>query len=62
MPMGQDSIVGTVTHYEPNGQGIESQRGQNFLLLSRVALGPPQPPAHWVLGFLTEGKMTGAWF
>ena len=62
VPTGQDSIVGRVTCYGPDGLGIQSQWGWNFLLLSRLALGPTQPPAHWVLGFFAEGKMTGAWF
>jgi len=39
--MGQNSSVGIVTHY---GAGIESRWGRDFLYLSRLAVGPTQPP------------------
>jgi hypothetical protein len=61
MSMDQDSVVGTMTRYGPVGLGIESQWGRDFLLLSRLALGPTQPPAHWVLGFFAEGKVAMVW-
>jgi len=35
--------------------------GRDFLLQSRLALGPTQLPAHWILEFFAKGKMAGAW-
>jgi hypothetical protein len=61
MPKDQDSVVGIVTRYGPDGLGIESQWGRDFLLLCRLALGPTQSPAHWVPGFCAEGRVAGVW-
>jgi hypothetical protein len=42
--LSQDSSVGIVTRYGPDGLGIESRWDQNFPHPSRPALGPTQPP------------------
>ena len=47
---GPGSIVGIVTAYGPDGLGIESQWGQDFLHLSRLALRLTQPPVQCVPG------------
>jgi hypothetical protein len=45
---GPFSIVRIVTGYGLDGPGIESQWGWDFPHLSRLALGPIQPPVQWV--------------
>jgi hypothetical protein len=45
---GLGSSVGIVTGYGLDSLGIESWRGRDFLHLSRLALGPTQPPVQWV--------------
>ena len=45
---GPGSSVGIVTGYGLGGPGIESRWGQDFLHLSRPALGPTQPTVQWV--------------
>jgi len=47
---GMDSVVGIATGYGLDGPGIESRRGRDFLHLSRLNLGPTQPPVKWVPG------------
>ena len=51
MICGLGSVVGIATGYGLDGPGIESRWGRDFLLLSKPALGPTQPPVQWVLGF-----------
>jgi len=46
---GPGSVVGIATVYGPDGPGIESRWGRDFLHLSRPALGPTQRPIQWVL-------------
>ena len=46
----QDSSVGTVTCYRLDSLGVESWWRQNFLHLSRLALGPIVPAIQKVLG------------
>jgi len=35
--------------------------GRDFPHLSRLALGPTQPPIHWIPALLPGGKPAGAW-
>jgi hypothetical protein len=49
--MGRDSSVDIATRYELDGPGIEFRWGQDFLYLSRLALGLTQHPIQWVNGF-----------
>ena len=46
----QDSSVGTATRYKLYGSLFENRRERDFLLPSRPALGPTQPPVQFVSG------------
>jgi hypothetical protein len=47
---GPGSVVGIATGYGLGGPGIKPQWEQDFLHLSRLALGTTQPPVQWVPG------------
>jgi hypothetical protein len=53
---GTGSSVGITTDYRLDGTGIESRWGRDFLHLSRLTLGPTQPPVQWARVF-PGGKM-----
>jgi len=59
--MGQDSVVSIAALCGLDGLGIESWWGQDFFHLSRMALGPTQPPIQWVPGFYPRGKAARVW-
>ena len=46
---GPGSSVGIATDYGLDGRGSDPG-GDEFFRLSRLALGPTQPPVQWVLG------------
>ena len=47
---GPGSSVGIATGYGLDGPGIESRWGRDFPNLSRLSLGPTQPPVQWASG------------
>jgi hypothetical protein len=47
---GPGSSVGIATGYGLEVSEIESRWGRDFLQLSRLALGPTQPPVQWAPG------------
>jgi hypothetical protein len=60
----QDSSLGIVMGYRLDGQGLIPSRGQIFLfsMVSKLALGPTQPPIQWVpWGDFAGGKVASAW-
>jgi len=48
-----------VTCYGLDGPGIESWWGRDFPHLSRLALGPTQPPIEWVPGLFPGVEWLG---
>jgi hypothetical protein len=58
---GPGSSVSIATGYGLDGPGIKSWWWQDFLHLSRPALGPTQPPVQWVPGLSQGYKVAGAW-
>jgi hypothetical protein len=53
---GLGSSVSRVTEYRLNGMGSNPGRDEIFRL-SRLALGPTQPPVKWVPGLSRGGKV-----
>jgi hypothetical protein len=60
LTVGWNSVVGIATHYGLGSLGMKSGWGRDFSHLSRLALGPTQPPIQWVLGY-SWGKAARAW-
>jgi hypothetical protein len=58
---GWDRLVSVMTCYGRDSPGIEYQWGRDFPQLSRLALGPTQPPIQRVLNGILDGKVSGAW-
>ena len=59
--VGWDSSVDIATCHGLDGPGIESQQGRDFLYLSRLALGPTQPPIQRAACVFPGGKVAGVW-
>jgi hypothetical protein len=51
---GPGSVDNITTGYELDNTGVESRWGQDFLHLSRPALGHTLLPVQWVLGLSQE--------
>jgi hypothetical protein len=59
LPGGWDSSVSIATRYRLEGPGIKSWWGRDFPHLSRLALGPTQPPVQWVPGLSRRQRRLG---
>jgi hypothetical protein len=57
---GPGSSVGIATSYGLNSPGIKSRWVRDFLHLSKLALGPTQPPVQWVPVLSRGWKVAGA--
>jgi hypothetical protein len=60
--VGWDSVVGIATHYWLDSPSIESWWRRYFLHLSRLALGPSQPPVQWLPVLFPGAKLPGRGF
>jgi len=58
---GPGSVLSIVTDYGLDSPETEARWGQNFLHLSRPALGSTQPPVQWVPGLSRGSRAAGAW-
>jgi len=58
---GQDNLVGISTRHRLDGPGIETHCGDDFLHLSRPALGSTQPSVSWTPSLFFGGKAAGTW-
>ena len=59
--VGWDSVDGIATHYGLESLGIQSWWKQDFPHLSRLALGPAQPPVQWVPSLFPRGTVDRTW-
>ena len=57
----QDSVTFENPWYRLDSPAIKPPCGQDFIYLSRPALGPTHPPVPWVLGLLPGSKVVGEW-
>ena len=55
----QYNVVSMKTQYRLDGPGIKSWWGRGIPRLSKLALGPIQPPVQWVLGLFLTVKQQG---
>jgi hypothetical protein len=58
-PVGQDIVVGVVTHYGLDAPRIKSWGGRDYPRAHRRALQPTQHPRQWVLGLFPGVKQPG---
>ena len=59
--MGQDRAVSIATCQGLDGPRIESRRGRDFPQRSKLALGPIQPTAKWLLDLFPRENAARAW-